>query len=120
MFLDDNEDYQYFDLNTVHTTSTLLHTHDQPNQQALHMLGELQAKQAELKWKVFEATESTILHNKRAYIKKIKHRNYPTGQNVLFRNPNSAGLASTLNVREKVIEKLGKDLYRVKYIVANT
>ena len=47
------------------------------------MLGEVQLQQAELKKKVFEATECTIVHNKRAHIHKMKRRNYTTGQIVL-------------------------------------
>ena len=67
------------------------------------MLGEMHLRQSALNNKMFEATESTILHNKRAHIKKIKRRNYSNGQTVLFRNPNSDGLA------------IGIDLYRVQY-----
>ena len=52
LFLDDDEDDLCFDLNTVDKTSTFLHITNVPqNQQALHMLGEMQVKQAELKRK---------------------------------------------------------------------
>ena len=115
LFMDTDEDDLSFELHTLSKTGKFMHTNDQQNQQALYMLGAMQVEQAQLKRKIFESTESTILHNKRAHIKKIKHRNYPVGQNVLFRNPNSTGLSTTLNVRGKVVDKLGIDLYKVEY-----
>ena len=90
----------------------MAHTPDQ-NDQVLHMRRELQLQQ--LKKKIFEATESTILQKKRAHIKTLKYRNYSNGQNVLFRNPESTGLSNTFNVRGTVTEKLGRDLYKVEY-----
>ena len=65
--------------------------------------------------KLFEATESTILHNKRAHIKKLKYRNYSNGKNVLFCNPENTGLSNTLNVHGTITEKLGRDLYKIEY-----
>ena len=110
---DDGEEEFSFDPSSSSSDISLPKYHG--NQQTLQMLGEVQLKQAEGKRKVFEATESTILRNKRAHIKRIKHRNYSKGQNVLFRNPNSAGLATTLNVRGKVTDRIGTDLYQVQY-----
>ena len=110
----DEEEKLCFDPNSVSSFDIFL-PHCHGNQLTLKILGEAQLQQAELKRKTFEATESTILHNKRAHIKKIKHRRYSRGQKVLFRNPNSDGLASTLNVRGNVTEKIGTDLYQVEY-----
>ena len=114
LLLEHDENDLFFNLDTATTEGTLAHTPEQ-NEQVLHMLGEMQVQQGELKKKIFEATESTILHNKRAHIKKLKYRNYSNGQNVLFRNPESTGLSNTLNVRGTVIEKIGRDLYKVEY-----
>ena len=45
----------------------------------------------------------------------MKPTHYKTGQCVLFQNPQNEGLATSLNVRGQVIEKVGRDLYKVKY-----
>ena len=113
-FISADDDDLCFDLNSESSCSMSLPTHYE-NPKKLKMLGEMRLRQSGLNKKMFEATESTILHNKRAHIKKIKHRNYSNGQTVLFRNPNSDGLANALNVRGKVLEKIGIDLYRVQY-----
>lgn len=110
----DDEDDLCFDLNN-HTNEAVESLPLIIDRRQLCDVGELQQKQIELKRKIFEASESTIIHNKRAHIKRIKQRNYLIGQKVLFRNPESAGLASTLNVRGTVMEKIGRDLYKVKY-----
>ena len=114
LFVKDEEEELCFDPNSVSSSDMFL-PHCHGNQLTFQILGEAQLQQAELKRKTFEATESTILHNTRAHIKKIKHRRYSRGQKVLFRNPNSDGLASTLNVRGNVTEKIGTDLYQVEY-----
>ena len=110
----DDEEELYFDPSSVSSCDMSLSKH-YGKQQALQMLGEVQLQQAEITKKVFEAMESMILHNKRAHIKRMKLRNYSRGHNVLFRNPSSDGLASTLNVRGEIVEKIGIDLYQVKY-----
>ena len=110
----DDEDDLCFDPNSMSTSNISIPTHHQ-HDLTLQALGEVQLHQSQLKSKIFEATESTILHNKRAHIKKIKRRNYSTGQNVLFRNPKSTGLVSALNVRGTITGKIGIDLYRVQY-----
>ena len=112
--INDAEEDLYFDLNSVSLCDISVPLHH-GDKQTLQMLGKVQLQHAELKKKIFEATESTILHNKRAHITRMKHRNYSMGQSVLFRNPNSDGLASTLNVRGKITEKIGIDLYQVQY-----
>jgi hypothetical protein len=48
-------------------------------------------------------------------LKKLSIDAPPGDKKVLFRNPNSDGLASTLNVRGNVTEKIGTDLYQVEY-----
>lgn len=106
LFINDDEEENSFDPSSSSSDISLPKYHG--NQQTLHMLGEMQLKQGEGKRKVFEATESTILCKKRAHINRIKHRNDSRGQNVLFRNPNIAGLASTL-------KEFGTDLYQVHY-----
>ena len=105
-YINDDEEDLFFDPNSTRSSHISLPDYYE-NEQMLKMLREVQLQQAELKKKVFEATECTIVHNKRAHIHKMKRRNYTTGQIVLFCNPNGAGLASTLNVRGKVTEKIG-------------
>lgn len=78
-------------------------------------VSKLQTLQDEQKCGVFESTEATIYRNRRAHVKRIRPHNFSTGDSVLFRNPESRGLATTLNIIGIVEEKVGRDLYKVKH-----
>ena len=116
MFRDDDDEDLHFDPTSTSSSSPIAPPHSfTTEQEALAVIRQAQLQQAEQKHMVFEATEATICRNKRAYIKKMKPRHYTIGQRVIFKNPDLDGLASTLNVRGQVNEKVGRDLYRVKY-----
>ena len=116
MYMNDDENELNFDLHSTLSTSNIsIPNYHTGNNEILSSIGRIQIQQVEQKRAVFESSEAMVSRNRRAHIRKLKPRDFRIGECVLFKNPENDGLATTLNVRGVIEEKVGRDLYRVGY-----
>ena len=115
MFADDNEDTLTYAPEIGPSNKYVLPDYTQVDQNTLLEIAEHESLQREQKRDVFEAAESAIVRNRRAHIKRIKYHEYLKGDKVWIKNPSNHSIVSTLNVQGEVLEKVGRDLYKVAY-----
>ena len=116
LYINDGEDERVIDLQHQPPNQTIeIPKYNISADKNIVTLDKLQMLQDEQKSGVFESTEATIYRNRRAHVKKIRPHNFNTGDSVLFRNPETHGLSSTLNVIGTVGDKIGRNLYRVEH-----
>ena len=84
------------------------------NQCDLNGIAKMENTRLLINKKAFEATESTIIKNRRAHLPKVKLPVFTVGDEVLFRNPNrTSTLSGTLNIQGVVTGKLSNNVYQV-------